>query len=205
MDIYIKPAEKIQAAGKREVVLGDAAEVFCSGKTKDTLEKLVVFRIPETKKQTYLLSVLELIRVIRQAYPEAAVCNVGASDILIEYLPEAKKPSALWTAAKAAFLCLVLFAGGATTVMCFHSDTQLPLIFQNYYAMFFGETAEVPLLLSLPYSVGLGLGVILFFNHFSRLSVTEDPTPIEMEMSAYEKEMNASIIDRLDRQKRREH
>ena len=33
MDIYIKPAEKVQLVGKREVLLRDVAEVFLSGQS----------------------------------------------------------------------------------------------------------------------------------------------------------------------------
>ncbi|MBQ9091777.1 MAG: stage V sporulation protein AA, partial [Anaerotignum sp.] len=85
--------------------------------------------------------------------------------------------------------------------MCFHTDTQLPLIFQNIYYIFFGENKDMPALLSIPYSIGLGLGIIIFFNHFSKISLTEDPTPIEIEMTTYEKETNASVIDFLGRRK----
>ena len=35
MDIYIKPAEKVQLVGKREVLLRDVAEVFLSGQTSE--------------------------------------------------------------------------------------------------------------------------------------------------------------------------
>ena len=49
MDIYIKPAEKVQLVGKREVLLRDVAEVFLSGQTAGEAERLVVFRIPEER------------------------------------------------------------------------------------------------------------------------------------------------------------
>ena len=65
--------------------------------------------------------------------------------------------------------------------------------------MFFGENKEIPKLLSIPYSIGLGLGIIVFFNHFTKISLTQDPTPIEIEMTTYEKETNASVIDYLNR------
>ena len=180
MDIYIKPAEKVQLVGKREVLLRDVAEVFLSGQTAGEAERLVVFRIPEERKKTYLLSVVDLIQVLHRKYPNATVNNVWA---------------------KVAFVSLVLFVGASTTIMCFHSDTQLPLIFENMYYLFFEESKEVPKLLSIPYSIGLGLGIIVFFNHFSKITLTQDPTPIEIEMTTYEKETNASVIDHLNRRK----
>ena len=56
-------------------------------------------------------------------------------------------------------------------------------------------------LLSIPYSIGLGMGIIIFFNHFSKFSLTDDPTPIEIEMTTYEKETNASVIDFLEKKR----
>ena len=46
------------------------------------------------------------------------------------------------------------------------------------------------------------IGIILFFNHFSKIYVTKDPTPIEIEMTTYEKETNTSIIDALNRKQK---
>ncbi len=203
MDIYIKPAEKVQIVGKREVFLRDVAEILLSGQTAGEAERLAVFQIPEERKRTYLISVVDLIRVLNQKYPNATVNNVGEMDILIEYLPQAEGNRPLWLWAKVAFVALVLFVGASTTIMCFHSDTQLPLIFENMYYLFFGENKEVPKLLSIPYSIGLGIGIIVFFNHFSRLTLTQDPTPIEIEMTTYEKETNASVIDHLNQRRGR--
>lgn len=201
VDIYIKPVEKVQMVQKREVHLRDVAEVFLSGRTKGEAETLVVFRIPSDRKKTYLLSVMDIIRTLNEKYPDATVVNVGEMDILIEYLPQPERKTKMWTLVKVAFVSLILFVGAATTIMCFHTDTQLPLIFQNIYYIFFGENREMPALLSIPYSIGLGLGIIIFFNHFSKVSLTEDPTPIEIEMTTYEKETNASVIDFLGRRK----
>ena len=201
VDIYIKPIEKVQMIQKREVLLRDVAEVFVGGQTKGEAEKIVVFQIPSDRKKTYLLSVIDLIRALNQKYPDATVSNVGEMDILIEYLPKAKEKAKLWTLAKVTFVSLTLFIGAATTIMCFHSDVQLPLVFQNIYYIFFGENREMSALISVPYSIGLGVGIIIFFNHFSKVSLTEDPTPIEIEMTTYEKETNASVIDFLGRRK----
>lgn len=201
MDIYIKPVEKVQMIRKKDVLLRDVAEVFIGGQTAGEAEKLVVFRVPEDKKKTYLLSVVDLIKVLNQKWPDATVANVGEMDILIEYLPKEEGRNPFWLWAKVAFVSLVLFVGSATTIMCFHSDTQVPLVFENIYYMFFGENKEIPKLLSIPYSIGLGLGIIVFFNHFSKVSLTQDPTPIEIEMTTYEKENNASVIDYLNRRK----
>ena len=201
MDIYIKPVEKVQMVQRKIVFLRDVADVLTEGVSKGEAENLPVFHIPSDKKKTYLLSVIDLIQVLKQKFPNAAVSNVGEMDILIEYMPEKEKDSIIWIASKVVFVSLILFIGAATTIMCFHTDVQFPLMFQNIYYIFYGENKEMSALLSVPYSIGLGFGIIIFFNHFSKLTLTEDPTPIEIEMTTYEKETNASIIDFLEKKR----
>ena len=201
MEVYIMSAEKIQIIQRKTVFLGDVASVFVVGQPKEEMEKLIVFQIPSEQKKTYLLSIMDLIQAVKAKYPDASIHSLGEKDILVEYLPQKEKQFAALTFLKVAFVSAVLFVGAATTIMCFHTDVQLPLIFQNIYYIFYGENREMPAILSIPYSIGLGLGIIIFFNHFSKVLLTEDPTPIEIEMTTYEKETNASIIDFLGRRK----
>ena len=204
MDIYIKPMEKVQMVGRKIIYLSDVAEVYAGDSCQGALEKLPVFQVPENTENMYLISVLELVQAITALYPKATVSNVGESDILLSYAPYTKKENKLILWSKILFVSAVLFCGAATTIMCFHSDTQLPLIFRNYYAMAYGENTELPKLVTIPYSIGLVVGILVFFNHFSKFALSKDPTPIEVEMTTYEKETITSTIERLGRKKREE-
>ena len=205
MDIYIKPMEKVQMVGRKIIYLSDVAEVYAGDSCQGALEKLPVFQVPENTENMYLISVLELVQAITALYPKATVSNVGESDILLSYTPYPKKENKLILWSKILFVSAVLFCGAATTIMCFHSDTQLPLIFQNYYAMAYGENTELPKLVTIPYSIGLVVGILVFFNHFSKFALSKDPTPIEVEMTTYEKETITSTIEQLGRKKREEN
>ena len=44
------------------------------------------------------------------------------------------------------------------------------------------------------YSVGLTVGIIVFFNHFGKKKFTVDPSPIEIEMQLYENDIQTTII-----------
>ncbi len=204
MDIYIKPIEKAQVIERKLVYLKDIAEVYIGGQTKGDIESIVVFQIPKDKDATYLLSVLDIIQAINHHYPDATVSNVGEMDILVEYHQKAKGENKGLQLLKVLAICIILFAGASTTIMCFHTDTQVPLIFQNYYYMFFGENVDMPKILAIPYSIGLAVGVFVFFNHFSKIKITDDPTPIEIEMTTYEKETNTSVVDKLNKKRAKE-
>ena len=53
--------------------------------------------------------------------------------------------------------------------------------------------------LEISYSIGIGLGVVLYFNHFGRRKFTQDPTPLEVEMRVYEDDIDTTIIEQNDR------
>lgn len=202
MDIYIKPVKKTKIIQKRIVYLEDIAEIYAPQQYMQTLSKLPVFSIPSAQEETYLLSVLDLIQKITQCVQNATISNLGETDILVEYYPKQSKNNPIITWSKIVFVSAVLFFGAATTIMCFHSDTQIPLIFQNYYKIFLGESQELPPLLTIPYSIGLVVGIGVFFNHFSKIAMSKDPTPIEVEMTTYEEETVLSTIEQLSRKQR---
>ena len=58
-------------------------------------------------------------------------------------------------------------------------------------------------MIELTYSIGLSLGIIIFYNHFGKIKITKDPTPIEVEMKTYEDEINTVLVEVADRY--REH
>lgn len=202
MDIYIKPSEKVTIIGKKVVYLKEIGELWIPEQSTAAIENIIVFEIPEDTEKTYFISVMDIIKVITMKFPNATVNNVGEMDILIVYKQKVPKQNKLWLYSKVAFISLILFTGASTSIMSFHSDAQIPKIFQNYYYIFFGEYNDMPLILVIPYTIGLGIGIILFFNHFSKIYITKDPTPIEIEMTTYEKETNTSIIDALNRNKK---
>ena len=45
-----------------------------------------------------------------------------------------------------------------------------------------------------------GLGIIVFFNHFSRKKLHNDPTPIEIEICTYEEDSNKTMLERAERE-----
>ena len=200
MDIYIKPNEIITT--RKIVYLKDVGEIWIPGQSTASLGNLVVYQVPEDTEKTYLISVIDIIKAITLKFPDATVNNVGEMDILLTYQKQYKQQNKVWLYSKIVFIALILFTGASTSIMSFHSDAQIPKIFQNYYYMFFGEYNDMPLILAIPYTIGLAIGIILFFNHFSKIYVTKDPTPIEIEMTTYEKETNTSIIDALNRKQK---
>ena len=204
MDIFIKPKKKISVIGKKAVLLKDAADIYCQdGKNLD-IGNTVVFNIPEDKKRSYVLSSIDIIRVIGDKLPNATINNIGEMDTLVEYAPKAKKPNTVWNWIKTAFVTVTLFGGSMVAIMSFHSDAQITDVFSTMYHLVFGVWTDITYVIFIPYSIGLAVGIIVFYNHFMGRKLSDDPTPIEVQMSTYEKETADSVIDNLNKEKQNE-
>lgn len=205
MDIFIKPVKKAVVTGRRAVMLKDIADVYCQTDKSLNVGDIIVFNIPsDSTGKSYLVSAMDIVKAIGHKIPNASINNLGEMDTVIEYFPKPKKKSKPFEIIKIAFVTVVLFGGAMTAIMSFHSDSQMPAVFQTMYRIFFGVESTKPYIIYVPYSIGLAVGIIVFFNHFMGKSITNDPTPIEVQMSTYEKESTDSVIDSLNKEKENE-
>ena len=126
---------------------------------------------------------------------------VGEPDFIVEYMPEKKKRFAkLSEGCKTGFVALAVFFGSAFTIVTFNKDSSVEEIFPMIYRLTEGVERTGPGELEIAYSLGLPLGIILFFNHFLRKKIDSDPTPLQVQMRQYEKDVNATIIENASRE-----
>ena len=201
MDIYIKPKTKIFIGQRKLITINDIAQVEAPEEAAQKILSSGILNINADEKTNYIISVIDIIKVIKRVYPKAAINNVGETDIIVSFVPEKKSRNPIISVFLIVFVTLTLLMGSATAIMSFHTDAQIPKVFQNYYKIFFQKESEKPLIIDIPYSIGLASGIIIFFNHFMGKKLTEDPTPIEVEMTEYENEVNDTILDQLTEKK----
>jgi len=203
MDIYIKPKKKATLAGMSEITIKDVADVVATKEVASKVKKMKLLDVDmaSKKKQNYLVSITDIIAVIQKSYPNATINNVGEMDTWVQFLAK-KSPDITWLKwLKIAFIAVVLFIGSSTAIMSFHTDGQMPKIFEKYYSIFFGVEKTNPALITIPYSIGLALGIVVFYNHFMGKKITGDPTPIEVEMELYDREVTETMVDAMSRRK----
>ena len=205
MDIYIKPKKKVSLSNQPQILINDVAEVIA---TKEVAAKIKKMKLLDTdmttnRKQNYLVSITDIITTIQQSYPNFTVNNVGEMDTWVQFLPK-KSPDITWFKwLKIAFVVIVLFIGSSTAIMSFHTDGQMPKIFENYYRVFFGEERTNPGIINIPYSIGLAVGIVVFYNHLMGKKLTNDPTPIEVEMEQYDREVTETMVDAMSQRRER--
>ena len=150
-----------------------------------------------TKRQ--VISILKIIEQIEAGFPGVTVENLGEKDILIEriYVNKHKDSGQIF---KLIFVSLISFFGTGFTIMAFHNDIGINDVFSKVYEMVTGQAGDGYGILEFSYSIGLAVGITLFFNHIGGRRITKDPTPIEVEMRVYEKDVNNALIETADRE-----
>lgn len=153
----------------------------------------------QAHQQRCVVSVLKIIAMMEETCPGITVQSVGETDVVLErvQVPKYKGPK-LW--AKVVLVCLVSFFGTGFTIIAFHNDVGINDVFSELYRIVMGREPGGLNVLEVAYSLGLALGIIVFFNHIGGRRITKDPTPIEVSMRNYEEDVNKALVDTAGRE-----
>ena len=191
--VYLK-AEQSVCINHRKMLIKDIAKVYCSDpEMTKTIENIRLFTFPNEKSGREAISIMKIIQEIKTIYKEAEVCNLGEQDILVYYkMPEKKKkwPEKLTVAA----IGLTVFFGAGVSIMGYNNDVDVIEVFSKIYLTTMGVEGPEANFMHFFYAIGLLVGMIIFFNHASRKRLSDEPTPVEVQMRQYEKNVNTAII-----------
>jgi len=197
LDIYIKPKKKADLLNRHDVTVGDVADIVAKGDEAKKIKKIRLQKLDKGDKN-YAVSVTDIIKKIAAAYPGATINNVGESDTWVHAVWREKREQPFFLWARIAFVSLVLFFGATTAIMAFHTDSQIPRVFERWHTLIFATHQSNPPIIAIPYAIGLAVGIIFFYNHFFGRKITDDPTPIEVEIEMYEKDITEAMVERMD-------
>lgn len=196
--LYIKTDRNIEV-DHIDVTLGDVAKLECSNASvKNRLKTLKILKIQADKSNRYIFSVLKVIELIHEIYPNLEIQSLGEPDFIVEYESPAYAHDR-WSLLKVSFVCLIMFFGSAFSIMAFHNDIGINQVFHQIYELITGEESSGFTVMELMYSIGITAGIIVFYNHFGGKRITKDPTPIEVQMRLYEDDVNTTLIEGCNR------
>ncbi|MCD8073702.1 MAG: stage V sporulation protein AA [Lachnospiraceae bacterium] len=202
--LYLKIDKNVRISGGAAAVrLGEIAQICCAD--KPTENKVKTLRLPTERVHgpgRYIYSLMDVLPVIWQEYPKIAVNNLGETDFILTV----EKPSAgkgglerIWSSFKTVLICFLSFFGAAFSIMAFHMDVGMTDLFARLYELLTGASSGGAMLLEISYSIGVGLGILLFFHHFARRKNQADPTPLQVQMRVYENDVDTTVIEADER------
>ena len=183
--LYLK-CDRYITTSNLDVRLRDVGKLVCTNEAiASKLKTMLLFRITPQKKEREIISVLKIIEMIQSEYPDVDIGN--------------KHPSKVWDIVKITFVSLISFFGAGFAIMTFNNDVSVPAVFDQLYTLITGEKTDKFNILECMYSLGLGAGIILFYNHIGGRNITKDPTPIEVQMRLYEQDVNLALVETAER------
>lgn len=200
--LYLK-IEKNSVVRDRQVKLADIAKMTGTNEAMiRQLKQMKIYSFPQNapKKREYIqvISTMKIIDMILKEYPNADISNEGEAAFVVEYEPKIM-PSKGVELVKSVVLSVLVFFGAAFSIMAFNNDVGVTDVFSKLYMQVTGETSNGVTELEICYSIGLPLGVLVFFNHFGRHKITSDPTPVQVEMRKYETDVDNTFIENSGR------
>ena len=195
--LYLK-IEQCSELTKCDVTIGDVAKLGCTDQAVvNRLKTEKLFSVEKRNNQKCVVSVMMVIQKIQQIYPGLAIENLGESDFIVSFPKD--NQSKIMEYAKVFGVCVISFFGAVFAMMTFNEDVSTLDSFGKVYTWVMGSAPEGATVLELGYSIGVSVGIILFFNHFGKKRLTKEPSPVEVEMSGYDKQVYTTLIQQAGR------
>lgn len=197
--LYLKLERNVEIQSE-DVHLKDLGKLYCRDeKLLERIKTIKVMKFKEEDGGRKVICVLKLIQMLQEEYPALWVENIGEAEVVVEQVKTAKYKG-IRQLAKIVFVCAICYFGAAFTIMAFHNDISIVRVFERIYENVTGQVSDGFTILEVSYSIGLALGIILFFNHIGGRRITKDPTPIEVEMRIYEDDVNNALVQTAGRE-----
>lgn len=188
--VYIRMRNRVMAKPEESIYLMDIAQIIAPETVIAELKKLKVHQISEKDKNIIIIDVMKVIRLISSLIEDVEVQTIGPAQTIIEVIIKKRQMSLPFFI----LIWFLLFFGSAMAIMNFHDDVSMRSVQEKLYRIITGVEDSKPWIFQIPYSIGLGLGMILFFNHVFQKRINEEPSPLEVEMFNYQMDLDNYVI-----------
>lgn len=188
--VYIRLRHRVFIQPNDKIFLKDIAQIIAEDALHNQIGNRVLYQADAKDRNIIIIDVMHVMEEIKKFDSMIDVQIIGPSQTIIEVVYKKRKISPIL------FLIIwfLLFFGSMLTIMNFHEDVSMQDAHQRLYKIITGKSVDKPLMFQIPYSFGLGLGMILFFNHVFKKRLNEEPSPLEVEMFNYQQDLDRYVV-----------
>ncbi|MDO5126301.1 MAG: stage V sporulation protein AA [Eubacteriales bacterium] len=197
VSVYIALEQSVMVQA-RKVHIEDIATIFCPNPDlSHKIKKSEVLHFQNTEQDQAVVTAMHLIGLIHDQCKQASVKIIGSPETIVYYrnLTDSHKRNGKL---KAVLLMILAFFGTAYSIMSYNEDVSATDLLTNLHTLFTGVSADSSsfgvLAGAITYSIGLCIGMVIFFNHGINTKKLDDPTPLQVQMRLYEEDVNKAII-----------
>lgn len=199
--VYLKMSTNVKLSSD-VIRIGDLGKIYCRDEhIVNKIKPLQVHVFQLKDKGRCVIGALKVTELIYAHCPGCTVDIVGETETIVDQIKAHHKPK--WvTWLKIALVSTLCFLGTMYTVMAYHNEINITVLFQQVYGLIMGKPSDGYTALEASYSLGLAVGIILFYNHIGKRRLTPDPSPVEVEMRTYADDVNRSLVEMANREEK---
>lgn len=198
-EVYINFAKSSEVHDEK-ITIQDVCEVWCKNTgILSGIKNTAIARVGTDKDRVYVFTAISVIKLLYEKFPNISIQNLGETEFAVLFHKK-KKPNLIWQTLKIIFICSIIFCGGAFAIMAYGNDIDIETVFLTLSRYFTGDENTNSTFLEVAYSIGLSVGIIIFFNNFGKRKSAKDPTPIQVAMRTYEEDIYSTIINNTMRE-----
>ncbi|MDQ0205802.1 stage V sporulation protein AA [Alkalicoccobacillus murimartini] len=183
---------RIEAEVNQVLLLHHFAKLSGDAAVTKRIQRLAIYQVQKQDGSRVTVDVMSVLTSIQSIYPQLDIQIVGSVNTVI-YV---KQPQKTLRPLHILLVWLLLFVGSALAVMNFHEDVSMRAVHIRLYYLLTGEETLYPFWLQIPYSFGLGIGMVLFFNHFFKKRFNDEPSPLDVEMFNYQQNLDQYVVQK---------
>lgn len=197
-NVFIQLSKKQAVEVGKNVYIKDIGKVYANDeKIKNKVENLKIYSKVSEEDWDFIDST-EILKKVGEYDSNIDVNILGTENVLLEIKSQEDK-SPIFEFLKIFFVCLLLLFGTALAIVNFHEDVNMKESIEKLYYAMTGEKKSNPSIMTIPYTIGLGLGMLIFFNRIisSSRRRKKEPGPMEIELYLYDADMEECILERM--------
>lgn len=186
--IHLKRVVKVKKT--QNVTLGDIANVQARTAQLTKYEDVILYQLKKTSDTLGVIDRFFITNSLKAKFPDVHIQFFGPNETLLKKERKKGLTNVLFM-----FAWLVLFLGTTMTMMNFHFDVNMQEVHVRIHYLLTGEQVRQPLYIQIPYALGIAIGMLLFLNESFLHKPKKGPTPLELEMYHYEKNVASYLAD----------
>lgn len=188
--LYLRLKKQVKIRKDESVTLAKVADFIAPPGLEQQLERLVLIQPEYQDGNAVLIDMMLIVRKVRELRQDIQIEYFGQPHTLLGIEQSGRRFPGVFLL----LACFLLFVGSGLAIMNFHADVSMKEVHQRLYELITGRKTTHPYILQITYSIGIGLGMLIFFNHWFKKKWNEEPSPLEVEMYLYQENVNDVMI-----------
>ena len=175
--IYCQLRPRVKLAMGQPLRLGDAGSLIAP-KGAEKIELAC-----PNHEGVWKLEAISVAKALEGRFPGESVTLLGPDVCYVHRIVSSHRDPWRWLRTGSAFAILLL--GSALGLAWFHSDVDMPAAQLAVYETLTGEQPQDSRIITVPYCIGVALGVAVFYA----LPSSKATTPLEVKLTEYQEDM----------------